>query len=107
MSLEFGQAVNTTVSKHLKRTIRVVQAIDSVKLKPVLITTAFWVLFFHTSTISALSIIVAPNVLATVTQFSVGCCSKGRGGLEGVIKKTKSFLSEDELLINFFIYCHN
>lgn len=90
----------------MKTIIIVVQAIYSLKWSLYISPQHFGFCFFQTSytvrtkktctlsTISALIIIVASTLLATVTKLSVGCCNKGRGALRGSdLKKKKKRLS--------------
>lgn len=118
--LEFGQAVNTTVSKYIWKK-------KSKCHKPYAVWNRVYT-YHHSflgfvfpdiincqrtnictlSTISALSLFVSSNLLATVTKYSVGYCNNGKGGITGSDLKNKKQLSVQRwTIINSFIYCHN
>lgn len=100
--LEFGQAVNTTVSKYIWKK-------KSKYHKPYAVWNRVYT-YHHSflgfvfpdiincqrtnictlSTISALSLFVSSNLLATVIKYSVGYCNNGKGGITGSDLKNKN-----------------
>lgn len=114
--LEFGQAVNTTVSKYIWKQV-------SKYYKPYTVWNR--VSTYHHSflgsvfpdiincqrtnictlnIISALSLFVSSNLLATVIKYSVGYCSNGKGGISGSDLKTNKQLSVQRWTISILSF---